>query len=416
MNDLRLPILILLLAGGVTCFAGDPPRASVELKGIVNTPKSKWALFEVAPRPGTPPAQRILGERERIDGLEVVKIDPRSGEVTIRQADEDRVLTLPRQPNGAGADSSLTPPTLDLRAAKLESVLDLYQEFAGRTVLRSPLLASSRLTVKTGPVPVDQAVKVLDQSLADSGVIIAPHGAKFVIAVPARDAPMLDALPAPPETIAASGNIIRPGMIKFTEADLWPVLAIYQDLTARTILHPTPLPAFRITVTSQTELTRAEAIHTLDVLFALGGLSTLREGDKFVFAVPARDVPRLSAISTLHPPERPQAAPSAGRADAAEHVMPADNLKFQEAPVSAALQVYADLAGRKALPLDTDFPNVKLSLRAQTPLTRSEALYALQAVATLNHVHFAFIGDKDVKAVFMPAMERDTPPNRAERF
>lgn len=434
MNGLRLSILIAMVAGGATCFAGDPPRASVELKGIVNAPKSKWALIEVAQGPGTPPterilcegerilggrgmptvlinpAQRTLGEREQIDGLEVVKIEPRSGEVTIRQAGEDRVLTLPRQPNGTEADSSLTPPTLDLRAARMESVFDLYQTFAGRTVLRSPLLASVRLTVKTGPVPPAQAVQVLDQALTNHGILMLSHGEKFVFAVPARDAAKLDALPPPPEALTPSNDVIPPGVIKFTEADCWPVLEIYQELTGRTVLRSSSLPASKITVKSQTALTRVEAIHMLDVLFALGGICTRPDGDKFVFVVPERQVSRLSAISTLRPPERPQATSSSAGADAAKKTATDGSLKFQEAPVSAFLQVYADLAGRKLVPLDRDFPNVKLTLRSQTPLTRSEALYALQAVAALNHVHFAFIGDQEVKAVFVPGAERNTTP------
>jgi hypothetical protein len=148
----------------------------------------------------------------------------------------------------------------------------------------------------------------------------------------------------------------------------------------------------------------------LDVLFALGGVCTRPDGDKFVFVVPERQVSRLSAISTLRPPERPQATASRAGTDAAKKTATDGSLKFQEAPVSAVLQVYADLAGRQLVPLDRDFPNVKLTLRSQTPLTRSEALYALQAVAALNHVHFAFIGDHEVKAVFVPGAERNTTP------
>jgi hypothetical protein len=148
----------------------------------------------------------------------------------------------------------------------------------------------------------------------------------------------------------------------------------------------------------------------LDVLFALGGVCTRPDGDKFVFVVPERQVSRLSAISTLRPPERPQATASRAGTDAATKTATDGSLKFQEAPVSAVLQVYADLAGRQLVPLDRDFPNVKLTLRSQTPLTRSEALYALQAVAALNHVHLAFIGDQEVKAVFVPGAERNTTP------
>jgi len=435
MNGLRLPILTTMLAAAITCLAADPPRAAVELTGIVNTPRGKRALLEVVQRPGTPPMQRILAERERIDGLEVVKIDPRSGkvtirqfsavtgaalpavidprpgDVTIRQGEEDRILMLPRQLNEAEADSNITPPTLDLRAARMESVLDVYQEFAGRTVLRSPLLASFRLTVKTGPVPVDQAVKVLDKSLAESGVIMAPHGEKFVIAVPAHDAAKLEALPAAPETKVGSGDVIPPGVIKFAEADIVPVLNIYQDLAGRTLLRPTPLPGLRISLKSQTELTRAEAIHMLDVLLALGGLPTRPDGDEFVFVVPSRELPYLPAIMAQRKTPPVPDGPAAKPAD----LLPAGQLRFNEADPVQVLNVYSALTGRTAVRHDATLA-VKITVRPQTDLTRREAIYALDALAALNQLKFLPVGDSEVTVVPLAEADRGLRSKTPEKF
>jgi len=382
---------------------------AVDLRGIVNAPKLKCAVLEVPPRPGALPVERILEERERLDDLEVVKIDPRSGEVTIRQAEEDRVLKLPRQPNEA--DASVAPSTLDLRAAKLESVLDLYQEFAGRTVLHSPLLASSRLTVKTGPVPVPQVIKVLDKALAESSVIMAPHGKKFVIALPARDAAKLDALPAAPETTVGSSEEIPPGVIKFAEADLWPVLEIYQDLTGRTILRSSPLPYLKITVKTQTELSRADVIHLHDVLLALGGVCTRPDGDKFVFVVPSSQQQRLPAIMAQRKTPPVSDGPAAKPAD----LQPAGQLRFQETDLVQVMNVYGVLTGRTAVWRDST-PAVKLTLKSQTDLTRREAIYALDALAAVNHLKFLPVGDREVTVVPLAQADRGLSPQTPEKF
>ena len=81
-------------------------------------------------------------------------------------------------------------------------------------------------------------------------------------------------------------EIIPAGIIKFQDADLLQVLDIYQDLTGRTIVRPNSLPATKISVRSQTSLTRREAVQLLDTILAMNQITMLPQGDKFVKAVP----------------------------------------------------------------------------------------------------------------------------------
>jgi general secretion pathway protein D len=90
----------------------------------------------------------------------------------------------------------------------------------------------------------------------------------------------------PAGALAGGTDIVPAGQIKFQEAELSQVLEIYQDLTGRTILKPATLPAAKISIRTQTELTRAEAVQALDTILAMNGITMTLQGDKFIKALP----------------------------------------------------------------------------------------------------------------------------------
>jgi len=80
-------------------------------------------------------------------------------------------------------------------------------------------------------------------------------------------------------------DILPAGLIKFQDADIAQVLEIYQELTGRTILKPSSLPATKISIRTQTELTRAEAVQALDSILSMNGITMTPQGTKFMKAV-----------------------------------------------------------------------------------------------------------------------------------
>lgn len=84
-------------------------------------------------------------------------------------------------------------------------------------------------------------------------------------------------------------EMFPPGLIKFQDAALDQVLEIYQELTGRTVLKPSTLPASKITIRTQTELTRQEAIQALDSILSMNGVTMTPQGEKFVKAVAAAE-------------------------------------------------------------------------------------------------------------------------------
>jgi general secretion pathway protein D len=80
-------------------------------------------------------------------------------------------------------------------------------------------------------------------------------------------------------------EILPAGLIKFNEADLSQVLEIYQELTGRTVLKPTSLSPAKISIRTQTPLTRAEAVQALDSILSMNGITMVPQGEKFVKAI-----------------------------------------------------------------------------------------------------------------------------------
>jgi len=94
----------------------------------------------------------------------------------------------------------------------------------------------------------------------------------------------------PSGKIGQDEDIIRPGMLRFQSQDLSGVLDFYADLVNKTILRPATLPDTKITIKSQTELTREEAIRAISAVLAMNGVTLIDVGDKFVKVVPETDV------------------------------------------------------------------------------------------------------------------------------
>ncbi|MCI0746105.1 MAG: hypothetical protein L0Y58_11930, partial [Verrucomicrobia subdivision 3 bacterium] len=86
--------------------------------------------------------------------------------------------------------------------------------------------------------------------------------------------------------IIADDLIIPPGLMKFQEAELTQVLDFYQELTGRTVIRPATLPPVKITLKTQTPLTRREAVQALDSILSMNQITMSPQGEKFIKAVP----------------------------------------------------------------------------------------------------------------------------------
>jgi type II secretory pathway component GspD/PulD (secretin) len=88
---------------------------------------------------------------------------------------------------------------------------------------------------------------------------------------------------------------------------------------------------------------------------------------------------------------------AAGAAAPAEEMIAPGTIDFEGVELNQVLLIYAKLVNRTLL--RAALPQAQIILKTQTPLTKSEAIEALQAVLALNGVSLVNIGDKFVKVL-----------------
>lgn len=127
-----------------------------------------------------------------------------------------------------------------------------------------------------------------------------------------------------------------------------------------------------------------------------------------------RTLPRMGGTNAMTQPRFPtppsanatanasaNAVPSAATAPAAagqpEEMIPAGTINFQAVEAMQVLEIYSQFVGRTLL--QGNVPAAKITLKTQTPLTKTETIQALQAVLALNGIAVINVGDKFVKVI-----------------
>lgn len=116
----------------------------------------------------------------------------------------------------------------------------------------------------------------------------------------------------------------------------------------------------------------------------------------FTTRTPLRPV--QPAPSTPTSPPATAAAPHTTAKAPAEEMLPAGVIDFPATDLNQVLDIYAKLVGRTIL-RPTTLPAPTITLKTETPLTRSEAIDAFKAVLWLNGIAVEDFGDKFVKVV-----------------
>jgi hypothetical protein len=206
--------------------------------------------------------------------------------VDMAAAKQTKAIPLPPAP-GTGGEASFAPGAIDLEEADLFQVLDVYQGLTARTVLRWPMLPAFRISLRNqSALSRSEAIYAFELALALNHLSLVPHEEKFVFAVPTAAVARLDSVPKlPAEEKPADLSEYPPGLIKFLDVEVASVLKVYAALTGRAVTTPATLPPSKITIRSQTPLTRREAIHAFDAVLALNDIQVVIVDEKHAQAV-----------------------------------------------------------------------------------------------------------------------------------
>jgi general secretion pathway protein D len=156
------------------------------------------------------------------------------------------------------------------------------------------------------------------------------------------------------------------------------------ELWAQTPPSPSPLPPTRRRPTRLNGATNNAAV------------TPPRQTNAPSLGTPGAGAPAAGAPSAV-PLAVPGASASTNASQAPEKEVPAYSYNFEGVDVNQVLEVYAQLVGRTLL--RAGLPAAQIILKTESPLTRSEAIQALQAVLALNGISLVNIGDKFVKVL-----------------
>ncbi len=164
-----------------------------------------------------------------------------------------------------------------LENASLDQVLNLYSEFSGRTLLRSPTLPNIYVTVVAAVSDQTGVLQALQAALAERGIAVVANGKKFVMIVRAQQAESV--VPRSGQITSDGSNseskLIPAGALNFPGADINQMAMIYAELVGRKLDSGTPFHSSTNSVIrfrNQTPLTPKAARYALDTVFGWAGM------------------------------------------------------------------------------------------------------------------------------------------------
>ena len=193
---------------------------------------------------------------------------------------------------------------------------------------------------------------------------------------------------------------LKPGPGVFLDnAKLDPVLCLYGKLCNRTLLRSSLLPQDSLTLNAAAT-NYAEAAQVLQSALAGKGISSVPDGNRFLMVVP-----KIEA-STVKP-RAAQIKSSAAAGSGGETLTPG-MIDFINVDPAQVLDIYALLVGRKVQRAKSWSSGVAVTINlvTQTPVSKEEAIYALETVLEWAGLKLVRVGEDSLKAVPAPENRR----------
>jgi hypothetical protein len=307
---------------------------------------------------------------------------------------------------------------LERRPSPLDEAFEFYQEYSGRTVLRSPNLPTlSEFNKPIHSIDTNGMKVVLENELAKHGIEFVPLNEVFALAVEngwknSAAATYITSIAPSKESISHSNPFaageqksveekIPPGTIDFGGADLNQFLDLYGMLINRNILRSMQFSSSTFKLRSQTSLTKNDAIYMSKILLALNGIASVEDGANFVQVVPLKQVANLKLQAPVRDPNEPLIDPEKIRTFGFGHLVSLASVQTsRQGAVNDLVAYYAELTGRISV-TSKQVGGMPIVFRAQRPMTKPELLYALETSLSLNGLAIVEVNDQTIRAGYI---------------
>jgi len=302
----------------------------------------------------------------------------------------------------------------------LDEALELYQDFSGKTVLRSPSLPPlSEFNKPISSSDINGMRMVLENELLNKGIELVPLGEVIVMAVESgwKNSPTANYIatikPPVSHPVPVSNDnktaeeSIPPGTIDFRGADINQFLDLYATLRNRNVLRSAQINSSIFKLHTQTPFKRNDVIYLLEVLLALNGIASVEDGTNFLLVVQTSRITNLKLQAPQRSPNDPLLDPKTIPDFRYSHsFVPGKGFQARgPGAVNEMVAYYGELTGRTALSTDK-VGSVPLIFRAQTLLTKPELLYALETTLALNGIAIIEVDENTIRAGYLHELKR----------
>ncbi len=386
LRGLLLPALACLAFALPPLESRAEEEARFELRAILTVAGARHAMFADTSAPGK---TYMLRTGKSDGGVTLVSLDPATGSAVIRDRGRRHAMQMDAPPDEAAASPR---GVIWLQDATLADITAIYQRITTRTVLRASDLGDVSFSFREQNFDTPKASSRLIEAFKEKEIDLIPNGKRFAIA--RRNGAVIPALPNYAEIVEAASDtskkttesrLIQVGSINFPNLDLSQFLEFYSELTERTVLKPAALQGTALSLITQTDMNRWEAIYALDMTLALNGLKSTFLGDQF------------TAITELDYDTGQLSSPPDPDPDAA--TIKPGAIKFNKAPAKRAFQRYQELAKAKVVASQPRLAEVSIDLKNRDELAANEAAWAVETVLRLNGIHFQHTDDNNVRAL-----------------
>src|SRR6266850_5693754 len=152
---------------------------------------------------------------------------------------------------------------------------------------------------------------------------------------------------------------------------------VYAKLMGKTVLMPSTLPFASDAVLSDLSTEKTNAIARLETEFSKQGIAVVQDGPHFVILFPEKQRALITNGLSLRGVEL--------AVTKSHETMPAGVINLVNVDTDMVLPMYASISRRTLLRPGVP-PPALIHLKTTCPLTREEALYAIETVLALNGV------------------------------
>lgn len=277
----RLLLAVVVVALVVTFGTGMAAEATAEvggravrLTGLLRF--GGWATAYVAPggrgQDFSPMALRV-GQKK--DGMELLNVAFEQGEATLLVKEEEATLRLPGKALEGVRNAEVRLRAVDM---PLNQFLLVYSTMTGRSILRPNLNGEYRFTL-SAEGGRRHLLEACAGELRMNGLATTNYLEKFAVLAPENSGPTK--FPELPRTNEKNANQIVPaGTLSLENMPFDQYVQIYELYAGVRVVRDANLASVDFTFRAATDMTWAETVHALEVLFALNGyrLEPLEEG------------------------------------------------------------------------------------------------------------------------------------------